>query len=50
MGPEHPLLKQITSEDQKDAVSVSAACLLNLLGRDYICESKSVMFRVAVTW
>jgi leucyl-tRNA synthetase len=44
VGTEHLLLKQITSEDQKDAVSVSAGDLLILLGRLNICASKSVMF------
>lgn len=38
MGPEHPLLQQITSDDQKQAVSVSVACPCGWCGRFYMIE------------
>jgi len=43
VGPEHPLLEQLTAEDQKHAVSVSIAYLLN-------CFDSVIKVRICDGW
>lgn len=49
VGPEHPLLEQLTAEDQKQAVSVPSAFISNAAVTSFVGVRLSVLDLIAYT-